>query len=162
MADMELAKLTISELASRIRSRQISPVEVTETALAQADRLQPILNSFITVLHEQAIAQARDREQELMRGEYRGPLHGIPIGIKDNIATAGVRTTVGSKVLADHLLVEHGGRLMVLNLHPWLMGQPFRIGCLSEALEDITGHQGVWSGTGSEVVDWYLRNAPSQ
>ena len=57
---------------------------------------------------------------------------------------------------------EHGGRLMVLNLHPWLIGQPFRIGCLSEALGDITGHQGVWSATGSEVVDWYRRNAVSQ
>ena len=56
---------------------------------------------------------------------------------------------------------EHGGRLMVLNLHPWLIGQPFRIGCLSEALGDITRHQGVWSATGSEVVDWYRRNAPS-
>ena len=103
MADMELAKLTISELAPRIKTKQISPVEVVEAALARADRLQPILNSFITILHEQAMTQAKEREQELMRGEYRGPLHGIPIGIKDNIATAGIRTTVGSKVLADHI-----------------------------------------------------------
>ncbi len=56
---------------------------------------------------------------------------------------------------------EHGGRLMVLNLHPWLIGQPFRIGFLNEALGDITGHQGVWAATGSEVVDWYRRNALS-
>ena len=57
---------------------------------------------------------------------------------------------------------EHGGRLMVLNLHPWLIGQPFRIGCLGEALGDIMGHEGVWSANGSEVVDWYRRNASSQ
>ena len=79
---------------------------MTEAALAQVDRLQPTLNSFITVLGEQAMAQAKDREREVMRGEYRGPLHGIPIGIKDNIATGGVRTTVGSRVLANHIPKE--------------------------------------------------------
>ena len=106
MDDAALVKLTISELAPKIESKQISPVEVTEAALEQVDRLQPTLNSFITVLHEQAMAQAKDRERELMRGEYRGPLHGIPIGIKDNIATAGIRTTVGSKVLANNIPEE--------------------------------------------------------
>ena len=106
MTASELITLTISELAPRIKAREISPVELTEAALAQADRLQPTLNSFITILHEQARNQAREAEAELMRGEYRGPLHGIPIGIKDNIATAGIRTTVGSKVLADQIPEE--------------------------------------------------------
>ena len=106
MTDSELLKLTISELAPKIRSREVSPVEVTEVALAQADRLQPALNSFITILHEQARSQAKEQEAALVRGEYRGPLHGIPIGIKDNIATGGIRTTVGSKVLADHVPEE--------------------------------------------------------
>ena len=86
MTGSELVTLTISELAPRIKAREISPVELTEAALAQADRLQPTLNSFITLLHEQARSQAREAEAALMRGEYRGPLHGIPIGIKDNIA----------------------------------------------------------------------------
>jgi aspartyl-tRNA(Asn)/glutamyl-tRNA(Gln) amidotransferase subunit A len=106
MANTELLKMTISELAPKIREREVSPVEVTEAALSQADQLQPILNSFITILHEQAISQAREQEAALARGEYRGPLHGIPIGIKDNIATAGIRTTVGSKVLADNIPQE--------------------------------------------------------
>ena len=106
MTASELISLTISELAPRIKAREISPVELTEAALAQADRLQPTLNSFITILHEQAMNQAREAEAALMRGEYRGPLHGIPIGIKDNIATAGIRTTVGSKVLADQIPEE--------------------------------------------------------
>ena len=101
MTGSELVTLTISDLAPKIEAREVSPVEVTEAALAQADRLQPTLNSFITLLHEQARSQAREQEAALMRGEYRGPLHGIPIGIKDNIATAGIRTTAGSKILAD-------------------------------------------------------------
>ena len=106
MADTELLKLTISELAPKIRAREVSPVEVVEAALAQADRLQPTLNSFITILHEQARSQAKEMEAALERGEYLGPLHGIPIGIKDNIATEGILTTVGSKVFADHVPEE--------------------------------------------------------
>ena len=106
MADTELLKLTISELAPKIKAREVSPVEVTEAALAQAERLQPILGSFITILREQATATAREEEAALARGEYRGPLQGIPIGIKDNIATGGIRTTLGSKVLADYVPEE--------------------------------------------------------
>ena len=106
MAATELLTLTIAELAPQIRARQVSPVELTEAALAQAERLQPSLDSFITILHDTARQQAREQEAALMRGEYRGPLHGIPIGIKDNIATAGIRTTVGSKVLAHHVPTE--------------------------------------------------------
>lgn len=106
MTDTALLTLTLAELASRIKAKELSPVEVTEAALAQADRLQPTLNTFITLLHEQARRQAKEQEAALMRGEYRGPLHGVPIGIKDNIATAGIRTTVGSKVLTDHIPEE--------------------------------------------------------
>jgi aspartyl-tRNA(Asn)/glutamyl-tRNA(Gln) amidotransferase subunit A len=106
MAATELLTMTIAELASHIRARQVSPVELTEAALAQAERLQPSLGSFITILHDTARQQAREQEAALMRGEYRGPLHGIPIGIKDNIATAGIRTTVGSQVLADNVPTE--------------------------------------------------------
>lgn len=103
MTDAALVRLTISELAPKIKSKEISPVELTEAALAQADRLQPVLNSFITLLHDQARQQAKEQEAALLRGDYYGPLHGIPIGIKDNIAIAGIRATVGSKVLSDHV-----------------------------------------------------------
>ena len=106
MAATELLTLTIAELAPKIRTREVSPVELTEAALAQAERLQPTLGSFITILHDTARKQAREQEAALMRGEYRGPLHGIPIGIKDNLATAGIRTTVGSKVLANNVPTE--------------------------------------------------------
>ena len=106
MAATELLTLTIAELAPKIRTREVSPVELTEAALAQAERLQPTLGSFITILHDTARKQAREQEAALMRGEYHGPLHGIPIGIKDNLATAGIRTTVGSKVLANNVPTE--------------------------------------------------------
>lgn len=101
-----LHTMTIAELAPHIKARKISPVELTEAALAQVERLQPRLNSFITVLYDDARRQAREQEAALMRGEYHGPLHGIPIGIKDNITTAGIRSTVGSKVLADYIPPE--------------------------------------------------------
>ena len=102
----DLLRLTIEELAPMVQRREVSPVEITQAALAQADRLQPILNSFITILGDQAMDQAREQEAALARGEYRGPLQGIPIGIKDNIATEGIRTTLGSKVLAEHVPEE--------------------------------------------------------
>ena len=103
MPSDDLLKLTISQLAPRVQSGEVSPVELTEAALAQAHRLQPALNSFITILDDQAMSQAHEMEEALAKGDYRGPLHGIPIGIKDNIATAGIRTTVGSKVLSDNV-----------------------------------------------------------
>jgi aspartyl-tRNA(Asn)/glutamyl-tRNA(Gln) amidotransferase subunit A len=106
MSKTELLTLTIAELAAQIKARKVSPVEITQAALAQADRLQPVLHSFITILPEHAMRQAKEQEAALARGEYRGALHGIPIGIKDNIATAGTRTTVGSKVLADYVPAE--------------------------------------------------------
>ena len=103
MPDNELLKLTIAEIAPMIQAREVSPVELTEAALAEAELRQPTLNSFITIMREQAMEQAEQAEDELSRGEYRGPLHGIPIGIKDNIATGGIRTTLGTKVLKDHV-----------------------------------------------------------
>ena len=103
MPDTDLLNLTIADVAEKIRTREVSPVEVIEAALEKAERLQPTLNSFITILHQQARDQAREQEAALARGQYRGPLQGIPMGIKDNLATAGIRTTLGSKVLAEHV-----------------------------------------------------------
>ena len=103
MPNVDLLRMTISELAPMIQNKEVSPVELTEAALAEADRLQPTLNSFITILHDRAMDQARESEAAIARGDYRGPLHGIPMGLKDNLATAGITTTVGSKVLANHV-----------------------------------------------------------
>ena len=106
MDNSELLKLTLADLTAKIKAREVSPVEVIEAALSQADRLQPRLNSFITMFHERARSQAQEQEAALMRGEYQGPMQGIPMGIKDNITMAGIRATVGSKVLADNIAEE--------------------------------------------------------
>lgn len=97
---------TISEVASRVRRREISPVEVTRESLARIERLNPALNAFITVMAESALAEARQAEAEIARGEWRGPLHGIPLALKDLIDTGGVRTTSASALHEKRIPVE--------------------------------------------------------
>ena len=82
---------SISELAGQLRRREISPVELTQLCLNQIEKLNPSLNAFITVAAESAIAEARAAETEIARGQWRGPLHGIPIALKDLIDTARIR-----------------------------------------------------------------------
>src|SRR5579863_5751721 len=95
--------LTIAEAARLIEKRELSPVELTESRLARIARLDGRLNSFIRVLPEEAHAAARAAEAEIAAGRCRGPLHGIPIGLKDIYETAGVPTTGHSKVMRDHV-----------------------------------------------------------
>jgi aspartyl-tRNA(Asn)/glutamyl-tRNA(Gln) amidotransferase subunit A len=95
--------LTIAEAAALIGKRELSPVELVESRLACIERLDGKLHSFIRVLAEPARAAARAAEAEIMAGKYRGPLHGIPIGLKDIYETKGVPTTGHSKVLIDHV-----------------------------------------------------------
>ena len=87
---------TISELAQRVRRKEVSPVEITRECLAGIERLNPALNAFITVMAESAMTEARTAEAEIVHGEWRGPLHGIPVALKDLIDVAGVRTTAAS------------------------------------------------------------------
>jgi aspartyl-tRNA(Asn)/glutamyl-tRNA(Gln) amidotransferase subunit A len=95
--------LTVAEAARLIETRALSPVELTESRLARIERLDGRLNSFIRLMAEQAQAAAHAAETEIMAGHYRGPLHGIPIGLKDIYETAGVPTTGHSKVMQDHV-----------------------------------------------------------
>jgi aspartyl-tRNA(Asn)/glutamyl-tRNA(Gln) amidotransferase subunit A len=97
---------TIQSLSHGIRARQISPAELTHECLDRIETLNPKLNAFITVLAESALDQARRAEQEIFRGKYRGPLHGIPIGVKDILDTAGVRTTAASALFKDRIPTE--------------------------------------------------------
>ena len=94
---------TIVELAPRLRRKEISPVEVTCACLHRIEKLNPMLNAFIAVTAESALAEARAAEIEISRGEWRGPLHGIPIAIKDLIDTAGTRTTAASALFQDRV-----------------------------------------------------------
>ena len=88
--------LTIHEAAQLLRNREISPVDITRECLDRIQRLNPGLNAFITVTPESALKEARQAETEIGHGKWRGPLHGIPVALKDLIDTAGVRTTSGS------------------------------------------------------------------
>lgn len=99
----ELHTLTIEELSPLLRNKTVSPVEVTEHYLARIDALDEHTNAYITVMAGEALADARTAEEEIMAGEYRGPLHGVPIALKDLYDTAGVRTTAASKIYADRV-----------------------------------------------------------
>ncbi len=94
---------TIIELASRLRQKEVSPLELTRACLGRIEKLNPALNAFITVTAESALAEARDAEIEISRGEWRGPLHGIPVALKDLIDTAGTRTTAASSLYQNRV-----------------------------------------------------------
>jgi aspartyl-tRNA(Asn)/glutamyl-tRNA(Gln) amidotransferase subunit A len=94
---------TIAELAPRLRRKQVSPVELTRDCLDRIAKVNPALNAFITVTGESALREARAAEAEIGRGEWRGPLHGIPIALKDLIDTAGTRTTAASALYKDRV-----------------------------------------------------------
>jgi len=100
---MEPADLTIAAAADAIRSGRLSPVELAEACLRRIECLNPRLNAYVTVTAERARADARRAGEELAAGRWRGPLHGIPIGVKDLYDTAGIRTAAGSKVHAGRV-----------------------------------------------------------
>ena len=102
----DLTALTITEAGRRIAARELTSVELTRAYLARIERLNPRVNAYITVTGEQALAQARALDAETAAGRSRGALHGIPIALKDNIDTAGVRTTAASGVYADRVPTE--------------------------------------------------------
>lgn len=106
MSIAELHYATIEQLAGPLRRRELSPVELLEAVLRRVELLDERLGVFITLTAQQARAEALGAEQEIKRGEYRGPLHGIPVSLKDLYDTAGVRTTCGSRILADHVPAE--------------------------------------------------------
>jgi aspartyl-tRNA(Asn)/glutamyl-tRNA(Gln) amidotransferase subunit A len=104
----DLLFLSAVEAASLIRRRQLSPVAYVEAVLAAIERTQPKINAFVTVMADSARAAARDAEAAVMRGAPLGPLHGVPVSIKDLIDVQGVRTTHGSHIFADHVADADG------------------------------------------------------
>jgi aspartyl-tRNA(Asn)/glutamyl-tRNA(Gln) amidotransferase subunit A len=99
----DLAYCAASDLAAMIRRREVSPVEVMRATLDRIQRAQPILNAFITVAGDQAMAAAREAERALMSGAELGPLHGVPASVKDLVPTKGIRTTFGSLIFKEHV-----------------------------------------------------------
>jgi len=125
--------LTLKQASERLRRKEASSVELTEACLARIDRHDKAINAFITVTREQALSTAREMDAELKRGMRRGPLHGIPIALKDNIDTAGVRTTAASGVFKDRVptvdadvvvRLKKAGAVVLgkLNLHEFALG----------------------------------------
>lgn len=102
----DLAFESVTRLAALVRARQISPVELVRTYLRRIERFDPRLRAYITVLPDAALEAASRAEAAVTRGETLGPLHGIPYAVKDQFSTAGVRTTAGSRLLADHVPAE--------------------------------------------------------
>ena len=125
--------LSIAEAQRLVRRRDLSPLDLVESYLARIRRLDPRLNAFVTVTEERAEERARALEAELAAGRWRGPLHGIPIALKDNIDTAGVLTTAASAVFADRIpdedaevvtRLEAAGAIVLgkLNMHEFAYG----------------------------------------
>ncbi|HEV2201939.1 MAG TPA: amidase [Bryobacteraceae bacterium] len=102
----DLADLTLKKASELLRTKAASPVELTQACLKRIESYNRPLNAFITITSEQALAAAREAEAEQRRGKWRGPLHGIPIALKDNIDTAGIRTTAASELFKDRVPAE--------------------------------------------------------
>jgi aspartyl-tRNA(Asn)/glutamyl-tRNA(Gln) amidotransferase subunit A len=129
----DLSQLSLVEASARIRARSVTPTQLVEACLARIQTFNPKLNTFITTLREQALAQARELEAEQRSGKLRSPLHGIPIALKDNIDTAGIRTTAASAVFDDRVpqqdaevtrRLKEAGAVLIgkTNLHEFAMG----------------------------------------
>jgi aspartyl-tRNA(Asn)/glutamyl-tRNA(Gln) amidotransferase subunit A len=132
-ASEDLGTLTLKRASDLVRRREASSVQLTEACLKRIDKYNPSLNAFITITREAALATAREMDAELRMGKWRGPLHGIPVALKDNIDTAGIRTTAASGVFKDRVPMEDAevaGRLKKagaillgkLNLHEFALG----------------------------------------
>jgi aspartyl-tRNA(Asn)/glutamyl-tRNA(Gln) amidotransferase subunit A len=135
----QLPLLDLSEASRAVQKKEVSPVELTQACLARIEKLNPRLNAFITITGDAALEAARKAEAEIARGEWKGPLHGIPLAVKDLIETAGVKTTAASAVLKDNVptsdaevirRLKSAGAVLLgkLNLHEFAYGGSGMIG----------------------------------
>ena len=161
MSSESLVHLTAAELARRIRRGELSPVAVTAAYLERIERLNPRLNAYLTVCREQALTDAVQAEQAVCRGDPLGSLHGVPMGLKDQFETAGVRTSAASLILANYVPAEdatvverlrQAGAILLgkHNMTEFAMGQgdPYRYGEPHNPwnLERFTGSSSSGSG----------------
>ena len=130
---LNLTQMDLSEVSQLVRNKKVSPVQLTQECLSRIDRLNGKLNAFITVTAESALAEARAAESEIQRNQWKGPLHGVPIALKDIVDTAGVPTTAASELFKDrvptedaevvrHLKTAGAVFLGKLNLHEFAYG----------------------------------------
>jgi aspartyl-tRNA(Asn)/glutamyl-tRNA(Gln) amidotransferase subunit A len=164
--DDALASLTLTEASQRIHDRSVTPTQLTQAVLERISIYDPKVNSYITVMKEDALRQAAQLDQEQKAGKFRGPLHGIPIAVKDNVDTAGVRTTAASEVFQTRVPAEDAdiivrlkaaGAIIVgkLNLHEFALGCTGDISYFGPtrnpwSLDRVTG--GSSAGSGAAVA----------
>jgi len=157
---------TILELGEAVRKRQLSPVELTRNCLARIEKLNPVLNAYILVTAQTALEQAQRAEGEIASGKWRGPLHGIPIGLKDLIDVAGIPTTAASELYKHRIAIQDAPAVQKLeaagavllgkqNLHEFAYGGSSMISCFGEVrnpwdVKRITG--GSSGGSASAVA----------
>ena len=133
MPNTELFYLSVAEAATELVAQRLSPVELTQAYLDRIAEINPLINAYITITADRALDQAKQAEAEIVRGNYKGPLHGIPIGLKDLFDTKGIRTTAGSKIMAERVpsedgqvvsLLNHAGAILLgkLNMHEFAFG----------------------------------------
>ncbi|CAN5419089.1 Asp-tRNA(Asn)/Glu-tRNA(Gln) amidotransferase subunit GatA [soil metagenome] len=131
--DGDPTRLDLSEASVLIQRGELSPVDATRSCLERIERVDKRLNSFITVSAEQAMDAARQAENEIATGLWRGPMHGVPIGVKDNVDTAGILTTAASQVFANRVplkdaevikTLRNAGAIILgkLNMHEFAQG----------------------------------------
>ena len=160
----ELPLLDLSEASRAVQKKEVSPVELTQACLARIERFNPKLNAFITVTDTAALEESRKAETEIARGEWKGPLHGIPLAVKDLIETAGVKTTAASAVLKDNVptadaevirRLKSAGAILLgkLNLHEFAYGGSGIIGHFGPARNPWnTAHVTGGSSSGSAAA----------
>ena len=133
MDTLEICYMGAGDLSKLVQSKEISPVEIIEAHLTRIDATEPMLNSFITLLADQAHKSARQAEKDIQAGRYKGPLHGIPVALKDLYNTGGVRTTSGSRIFDTFIPTEdctvaakfhQAGAILLgkLNMHQFAYG----------------------------------------
>ncbi len=156
--------LELAEASLAVQKKELSPVDLTQACLARIERLNPELNAFITVTAESAVEEARKAEAEIARGEWKGPLHGIPLAVKDLAETAGVKTTAASAVLKDYVpaadaevvrRLKAAGAVLLgkLNLHEFAYGGSGIIGHFGPARNPWnTAHVTGGSSSGSAAA----------
>src|SRR4030066_191034 len=133
MDSKELCYLSAGQLGRMIQKKEVSPVEVIEAHLARVEALEPELNSFIAFVPEKAMEEARKAEKEILAGRYQGPLHGIPLGLKDLYYVKGMPNTAGTKLFQNFIpdfdstvstKLKKAGTILLgkLNMHPLAYG----------------------------------------
>ncbi|MCI1694843.1 amidase [Aneurinibacillus aneurinilyticus] len=164
MINSDILQLDIYNLSCKIRNKEISPVEIVKQLLKRIEEINPSIQAFITVASEEAIASAKKAETEIGRGEWKGYLHGVPIGLKDLIYTKGIRTTMGSKIYHhfvpdfDATVVQklkNAGAILIgkLNTHEFAYGPTGDVSFFGPARNPYnTNHMSGGSSSGSGVA----------